>query len=169
MRMQVMLSALAVIVLSTSFSAQRRPAGSTPQDQTVAVAIDLRVNGAPYTFKGQAVCHHLAKGSIYNTLAERWSVQHSEKENSVNVTLWHPLAGGSDMVTLAVATGGKRYDVTTVKGPQGTGSAGSGSARLTREGAGGTLTIEATTAAGAEIAGTVKCERFTAPEVVAGN
>ena len=164
-----MVCAIAVLTLSISSGAQRLPAGSASKDQTVGVAINLRVNGAPYAFNGQAVCHHVPVGSIYNTLAERWSVQQNDKQSNLNLTLWHPVAGGSDMVTLSLMTGGKSYDVNTVKSPQATGVTGSGTIRFAREGAGGTLTVDATTASGAKINGTVKCEKFTVPEAVAGN
>jgi hypothetical protein len=71
------------------------------------------------------------------------------------------------MVTLNVSMGGKRYDVSTVKSPQG--PAGSGGVKLAPEGAGGTFTVDATTASAAKITGTVKCGAFMASETVAGN
>src|SRR5688572_11276990 len=107
---------LTVILLSVSATAQRHPAGSTPQEKKVGVAIDMRVDNVPYTFTGEGTCEHLAKGSIYDTLAERWSVQQQgDNGRSLSLTLWRPLAGGANMLTLALSTGGKRYDVDTVK------------------------------------------------------
>ena len=165
----VLLFSTVALMLSMSLSAQRRPAGSAPQEQKVGLAIDLRVNGVPYTFKGQGVCEHLAKGSIYDTPAERWSVQHNATGQNMNLTLWRPLKGGGDMVTLSVQSGGKSHDVNTVKGPQATQTTGSGSVRFAPEGAGGTFAVEATAASGAKISGTVKCDAFTASQAVAGN
>ena len=165
----ILLLSTAAMMLSMSLAAQRRPAGSAPQEQKVGVAIDLRVNDAPYTFKGQAVCQHLAKGSIYDTPAERWSVQHDATGQNMNLTLWRPLKGGGDMVTLSLQASGKRHDVDTVKGPKSTQTTGSGSVRFAPEGGGGTFAVEATAASGAKISGTVKCDAFTASQAVAGN
>ena len=169
MRLNRVCLALAVTVLTTSAAAQRRPAGALPQEQKVAVAIDLRVNGAPYAFNGPAVCEHLAKGSIYDTLAERWSVRQDDNGRNMALTLWRPLKGSGDMVTFFVAAGGKRHEVNTVKGPQTVKTTGTGTAKFAAEGAGGTFTIDATADSGAKISGTVKCEKFTVPDVVAGN
>jgi hypothetical protein len=162
---------IALVILSVALmcsvpaSAQRRPTGS--QEKRVGVAIDLKVNGAPYTFKGEASCDHLARGSIYDIVAERWSVQQNDADRSLSFSLWRPTSGAGDMVTLNVSMGGKRYDVSTVKSPQG--PSGSGSVKLAPESAGGTFTIDATTASAAKITGTVKCNAFTASETVAGN
>jgi hypothetical protein len=46
--------------------AQRRPAGSPPQEAKVNATITLNVAGAAYHFSGQAVCEHLSQGSIYD-------------------------------------------------------------------------------------------------------
>jgi hypothetical protein len=161
---------LTVILLSVSATAQRRPTGSTPQEKKVRVAIDMRVDNVPYTFTGEATCEHLAKGSIYDTLAERWSVQQQgDNGRSLSLTLWRPLAGGANMLTLALSTGGKRYDVDTVKKPKPSQASGSGTVRLAPEGMGGTITIEATTASSAKINGTIKCDSFTTSNPVAGD
>jgi hypothetical protein len=162
---------ISLVVLSVALmcsipaSAQRRPTGS--QEKKVGVAIDLKVSGAPYTFKGEASCDHLAKGSIYDIVAERWSVRQNDTDRSLSFSLWRPTSGAGDMVTLNVSMGGKRYDVSTVKSPQG--PSGSGSVKLAPEGAGGTFTVDATTASAAKITGTVRCDEFTASETVAGN
>jgi hypothetical protein len=168
MRINIVCYAAAMLMLSTSSAAQRRPA-TAPQEDKVSIAVDLRVNGAPYAFKGQAACHHLAKGSIYDTLAERWSVQQNAGGNNMSLTLWRPVKGTGDMVTLSITSGGKRYDVSTVKAPQATRNTGTGTVRFTRQGAGGIFAVEAATVSGAKITGTITCEKFTVPEVVAGN
>jgi len=153
------------LMCSISASAQRRLPGS--QEKKVGVAIDLKVNGTPYTFKGEASCDHLAQGSIYDIAAQRWSVRQNDTGRSINFSLWRPTSGAGDMVTLNVFMGGKRYDVSTVKSPQG--PSGSGSVKLTTVGAGGTFTIDVSTASAAKITGTVKCDAFPASEAVAGD
>ena len=157
-----------VLMCSIGATAQRRLPGS--QEKKVGVAIDLKVNGTPYTFKGEASCDHMAKGSIYDVAAQRWSVRQDDPGRSINFSLWRPASGAGDMVTLNVFMGGKRYDVSTVKSPQGSqASSGSGSVKLTTEGTGGTFAIDATTASGAKITGTIKCDAFPAADAVAGD
>lgn len=155
----------ATLLFSGAASAQRRPVGS--EEQKVGVAIDLRVNGTPYTFKGDASCDHLAKGSIYDVVAERWSVRHDDEGRNFNLSLWRPASGAGDMVQLSISMGGKRYDVSTIKSPQG--PSGSGSVKLAPEGKGGTFTVDATTASAAKITGTIRCAAFPASRAVAGD
>ena len=73
------------------------------------------------------------------------------------------------MVTLSISVGGKRYDVSTVKSPQATQASGSASVKFASQGGGATFTVDATTASGAKLNGTIKCESFTMPEPVAGD
>jgi hypothetical protein len=155
----------ASLTFSIAASAQRRPAGA--QEQKVGVAIDLKVNGTPYTFKGEASCDHLAKGSIYDIAAERWSVRQDGNGQNLNLSLWRPASGAGDMVQLNIYAGGKRYDVSTIKSPQG--PSGSGSVKLVTEGSGGTFTVDATTASAVRITGTIKCAAFPPSRAVAGN
>ena len=162
---------ITILLLSNSLFAQRRrtdSAAQAPQQKTVPVVIALKVDGSAYSFNGQAVCEHAQRGSIYDTIAERWSVRHNDNGRNINLTLWHPLADGADMVILSIATRGKRYDVDTVKRPQAAPS-GSANVQLARSGGGGTFMVDAVTAAGAKLSGTIRCETFTAAEVVAGN
>jgi hypothetical protein len=169
MRVVPSLFVILVVALMTSTVAQRRPLGTTEKQKTVGVAIAMKVDGASYNFNGQAVCEHLAKGSIYDTPAERWSVRHDEKGRNVNLTLWRPLTGVGDMATLAVSIGGKSYNVGTVRGPRAPQPAGSVNVKFARQGSGGAFTIDARTASGASLSGAIKCDAFTAPEIVAGN
>lgn len=165
MRSMYVLFVIAALILSVAPSAQRRLPGS--QEKKVGVAIDLKVNGTPYTFKGEASCDHLAQGSIYDIVAERWSVRQDDNGRNVNLSLWRPRNGTGDMVQLNVYVAGKRYDVSTVKSPQG--PSGSGSVKLVKEGTGGTFTIDAATPSADRITGTIKCDAFPASEAVAGD
>jgi hypothetical protein len=159
----------AVLTVVAPVPAQRRPAGSAPQEAKVGATIALNVAGMAYHFSGQAVCEHLSRGSIYDIPAERWSVRHSEAARDVSLTVWRPQSGGGDMVTLAVGIGGKRHDVNTVKAPKATSVTGSASVKFAPEGKGGTFTLNATAGSGAAVTGTIKCEAFTTPATVAGN
>ena len=165
MRSVSVLFVSAALMLTVAASAQRRLPGS--QEKKVGVAIDLKVNGTPYTFKGDAICDHLAQGSIYDIVAERWSVRQDDSARNVNLSLWRPVKGTGDMVQLSVYMAGKRYDVSTIKSPQG--PSGSGSVKLAKDGAGGTFTIDAATPSAGKITGTIKCDAFPASEAVAGD
>jgi hypothetical protein len=157
----------AILTLTTPLAAQRRPSG-TPVEETVGTTIALSVGGVAYNFSGQAMCEHVPQGSIYDTVAERWSVRQQSAERSLSLNLWHPLSGGSDMVTLTVSTGGKRYDVDTVKKPQSNQTIGSANVKFVPQGKGGTFTIDATAGSGTKVSGTIKCDAFTAVTPVAG-
>ncbi len=164
----IVLGFASALTIVAPVPAQRRPAGSAPQEAKVSATIALNVAGMAYQFSGQAVCEHLSRGSIYDIPAERWSVRHSEAARDMSLTVWRPQSGG-DMVTLAVSIGGKRHDVDTVKAPKATAVTGSATVKLAPEGKGGTFTLNATAGSGAAVTGTIKCEAFTTPAVVAGN
>ena len=165
MRSMFVLSVSAVLMMSIAPAAQRRLPGSL--EKKVGAAIDLKVNGTAYTFKGSALCDHLAQGSIYDIAAERWSVRQDDNGRHLSFSLWRPRSGSGDMVQLNVYVGGKRHDVSTIKSPQG--PSGSASVKLTKEGAGGTFSIDAATASGGKITGTIKCDAFPPSEAVAGD
>jgi hypothetical protein len=157
----------AILTLTAPLAAQRRPSAS-PVEETVSTVIALSIGGASYNFTGQAVCEHVPNGSIYDIVAERWSVRQQDTGRSMSLNLWHPLSGGSDMVTLTVSTGGKKYDVDTVKKPQSNQTIGSANVKFVPQGKGGTLTIDATAGSGTKVSGTIKCDAFTAVTPVAG-
>ena len=157
----------AILTLTAPLSAQRRPSAS-PAEETVSTTIALSVGGAPYNFSGQATCEHVPQGSIYDTVAERWSVRQQSAGRSLSLNLWHPLSGAADMVTMSVSTAGKRHDVDTVKKPQNNQTTGSANVKFVPQGKGGTITIDATAGSGAKISGTIKCDAFTAVTPVAG-
>ena len=82
------------LTVAEGVSAQRRPAGITPQEVKVGAAIALTVAGTPYQYSGQAVCEHLSRGSIYDiaaqALAGATSSVHSPDVESSSPTLVSP-------------------------------------------------------------------------------
>ena len=52
---------------------------------------------------------------IYNVLAQQWSVEQSDGQRSLTLTLWRPQRGAGDMLSLGVNTAGKSHAVNTVK------------------------------------------------------
>ncbi len=160
---KIALSLVIGLSIAPATSAQRRDAPAKAAE--TGVAITLQAGGQPYRFEGNADCRHAPVASIYSVMAEMWSVHQSEGQRSLSLTLWRPKIMSGDMVSLSVAAGGKSYVVNTVK-PRGEGSvAGSAKVTLAPSGAGGTFTINAKTANGAAITGTIKCSAF--PQLVA--
>lgn len=163
---------LGALVLSSLAAAQRpvrRAPVATPDDDKVGVAIAIQAGGDSYRFTGRATCKHERRGSIYMVPASLWSVDHSEGTHGVHLTFWRPASGSGDMFTLSVRGGGKTYAASTVKTPHGGSPEGSGQVRFAPEGAGGTFTVEATTASGTRISGTLKCDAFGAVYAEGGN
>ena len=160
MRVQnkIVLGVVIALAITSAASAQHR--GMPGMDDEVSMAIALQVAGQPYHFEGNAECKHEPKAYIYSVPAELWSVQQSDGQRSVMLSLWRPQNTSGEMFSLSVRTGGKSYTVNTIK-PSGT-AKGSGTMTVTRSGAGGTFTINAAAADGAPITGTIQCSGFAA-------
>ena len=156
-------SAIALSSVAVGVDAQRRDPRQPQPKQAIQVA--LNVGGQTYQSSEPGKCTHAPMASIYNTVSELWSVQQSSTGRSLALSLWKPKDGSGDMVTLSVSNGGSSQQVNTVRG----GGATSGAAKVTLEkaGTGGTFTVEAKTATGAAITGTIKCDAF-APHVAEG-
>ena len=138
----------------------RRPAGGP---QPVLITVALKAGGEAVNSTAAGSCTHAADASIYNVMSEMWTVRQEEGGRGVQVTLWRPKNGSGDMFTLSVS-GKKDLQVSTVKG--GTPS-GSGSVKLDRAAKGGTFAIDAKTATGEAITGTIQCTAFT-PAIAEG-
>ena len=138
----------------------RRQAGGA---QAVLITVALKAGGEAVSSTAAGSCTHAADASIYNVMSEMWTVRQEENGRGIQVTLWRPKNGSGDMFTLSVS-GKQNLLVSTVKG--GTPS-GSGSVKLDRAAKGGTFTIDAKTAGGAAITGTIQCTAFT-PAIAEG-
>jgi len=158
MRIQskILLSVAIALAILSAAPAPRR--GMAAERDEVDAAIALQVAGQPYQFEGKAECQHEPAAYIYSVPSEMRSVHQSDGRRSINLSLGHPRNGSAAMFSLSVG----RYVVNTIK-VAGQGSVkGSGKVTFARSGAGGTFTINATTADGAVITGTIKCSAFTA-------
>jgi hypothetical protein len=162
----VLIAFAGAVMIPSISAAQARRAPATQGDTEVTVAIALRVDGQLYQFDGNASCEHAPMAAIYGVVAEMWTVQQSEEERSIALTMWRPKNAQGNWLSLSVRGGGKSYTVSTVQAPGAT-VQGSGKVTLAPSGAGGTFTIEATAATGAVIAGTIKCSAFT-PAIAEG-
>ena len=164
---------IAIVLLSASllispFSIQRRTPGGPVESGGVSATIALKAGAQSYDFTGTARCRHAPQASIYDAPAEMWSVQQSDGDRRLALTVWRPRSGDS-MLTLSVSVGGKQHEVTTVSvGGRGE-VKGSGTVTFAAEGKGGTFAIRAKGADGATIAGTVTCAAFTPLVAEGGN
>jgi hypothetical protein len=73
------------------------------------------------------------------------------------------------MLSLAITDGTTSHRVSTVKGGSAPSASGTGTVTLMPAEKGGTFNVAATTTGGTKIAGTVRCEAFTAPVVAGGD
>ena len=145
-----------------NIDAQRRAPGQAQPNQAIQVA--LNVGGATYQSSAAGKCTHAPVASIFNTVAEMWSVQQSADGRSLALTLWKPKDGSGEMVSLSVAGGNSSHQINTVRGGTTTGS---GKVMLEKAGNGGTFSVDAKTSGGAAISGTIKCDAF-APHTAEG-
>ena len=149
-----------LLCAETSFATR---AASDTTDETTTVEVALEVDGKPFALKGAGECNFTNDASIYEAPATMWAVRQYQGDRSVNLTMWR-LHKGGDSLTLSVTANGKTYRVNTTKiGQQGT-IEGAGRWTFTKSGAGGTFTLDASTAAGAKISGRLTCAGFKKPE-----
>ncbi len=155
-----------------SVAAAQRPVRRTPgaaAESGGGGTVSIQAGGDSFRFSGRAECKHEPRGYIYTVPASLWSVDQSEGTRSVHLTFWRPASGSGDMFTLYVQGGGKTYKADTVKTKNGGSPEGSGQVTFAPAGSGGTFTVNATTANGARISGTLKCDAFGAIYAEGGN
>ena len=152
------IGAAALAVCVSSLHAQMRHAGQTATG--VPVEIHLQVGAAKYNANGTGECRVAERGSIYGVPASQFTVSHSAAGESLSVTRWQP-KNGADMATMVVSTGGKRYEVDTVKASPKKDTKGSAQTTLQRNGSGATLTIAAVAGGGEKMTGMIKCGGVT--------
>lgn len=145
---------IAVGGFSATGTAQRRPGQAETQQ---GIQISLKVGAQTYQSSEPGKCTHAPVASIYQTMAELWSVQQSQDGRSLSLSFWKPKDGSADMVTLSVRNGSTSNLVNTVKGAT---LAGSGKVTFVKSGDGGTFTVDARSKEGAAITGTIRCEAF---------
>jgi hypothetical protein len=132
------------------------PAAAAP----AAVEVELQVAGRSLALRGAGECKDAPQASIYGMRAGLTTIAQRTGDQSARLALWQPANGSPAMFQLDVARGSSRHTVDTVKAGSKMETRGSGKASLTRSGAGGVVTIEATTAGGERITGTLRCAAF---------
>jgi hypothetical protein len=170
---QVGLVAFGLVAIGTISSAQvttRRPTVvRAGEEEKTKVTLSLDVGNTRFDGATQARCTHAPIASIYNTVAEMWSVEYSAEGNrSLHLTVWRPTSGDpAPQISFYAGSGGKNQQITTVKGAGE--QKGKGTVAITKRGAGGRFDITGTTADGASVRGYIECEKFSAPMAVGGN
>jgi hypothetical protein len=129
-----------------------------PGRSQVQVTIELKIGPDALKAAGSGACTHAPQASIYDLRAQLRAVRFAVSGQSVQLSFWDPLDGSEDMFTLAASTGTNARSVSTVRGGN---AKGSGTAVFEPAGKGGTFRIDARTADGIPIAGTIKCDAFT--------
>jgi hypothetical protein len=155
---------MAVVSGSAPSGAQIRRQPPVPvEQQGTAIQASLNAAGERYQSSAPGKCTHAPTASIYGVVSELWTVQQSDNGKSLTLSLWQPKDGTRSMVSLTIAAG-KSYRVSTVKGGE---TIGSAKVSMEPSGKGGTFTVYAKSADGADIMGTIKCEAF-APHIAEG-
>ncbi len=147
---------------------QRPTPGGPPAEDSTRVTLALDVGNRHFDQAKQGRCVYAPQASIYNTLASMWSVEVEPAAGStITLTVWRPTRGDTmPQITFGVSTGNKTQRIATVKATK---TAGTGTVQLTKNGAGGRFELRGTTAEGAEVRGSIACDKFAAPMAVGGN
>ncbi len=156
------------LLFASVAAAQRRLPGS-PSGDDVGVAIALQVGADSYRFNGQGSCTQEPRGYIYGVAAHLRTIEQSDGHRSIRLTHWSPASKAGAMFSLYMTSGGKSYETDTVTGKDAGPTRGSGTVTFVTSGAGGTFTVNATTANGAKVAGTIRCDAFRAAIAEGGN
>jgi len=145
-------------------AAQDRRSQAMPEIWHTAMKVSLAAGGQRYESAAPGKCTHAATASIAGVASELWTAEQSDKGKSLNLSLWQPKDGTRPMVTLTVTSGSASHRVNTVRGAA---PAGNAKASFEQSGKGGTFTLYAKSAEGADIIGTITCDDFS-PHVAAG-
>ena len=156
------------LIMTTAVAADVRPASGTAPEDRVPVAIAVQAGGNALNFNGKGMCTHAPRSSVYGTLGQMWSIQGAEGDRSAALTVWKTTSG-AHMFSIALSAGEKSYTANTAKGPAGGDVEGSGTVSFAPAGRGGTFTVNAVDGNGAKIAGTFKCDAFTAAMAEGGD
>lgn len=146
-----------VITAWTAAAADQVRRQSSPGPQTVPVNVSLKTGAATYSSNAPGTCSHAPTASIYGVLSEMWTVSQNAEGRSAQLTLWRSQKDAAETFSLSL-NDKKSLTISTVRGGQ---ISGSGTVKLEPSGKGGTFTIDAKTASGETVTGTIGCPAFT--------
>jgi hypothetical protein len=142
--------------------------GFTDAAAETTINIVARIGKLAIPVYGPGQCNTSSESTIYGVPATQWHGVFDGPDSSdlehVNVTVWQPKAGGPDQVTLYLTVAGTTHRISTVKGGE---SLGRATASARRQGTGGTLLVDGTSADGTAIHLEFICDEFS--EIVEGN
>jgi hypothetical protein len=152
------------VIGSGALAAQDRRAPAMPEIWHTAMKVSLTAGGQRYESSAAGKCTHAPTASIAGVPSELWTAEQSDNGKSLNLSVWQPKDGSRTMVSLSVRSGSSSHRVSTVAG---TPPVGNAKASFEPSGKGGTFTVYAKSAEGADIIGTITCDDFT-PHVAQG-
>lgn len=156
--------AVAIVCSGAVTAAQAARRQGPAETQGAAMQVSLTAGGQRYESSAPGKCTHAPEASIYGVASELWTAEQSDNGKSLSLSVWQPKDGSRPMVSLAVTSGKTQHRVSTVKGAAIVGSA---KTQFAAAGKGGTFTVYAKSAEGADIMGTIKCDAF-APHIAEG-
>jgi hypothetical protein len=159
-----MCGVMVVIVGGGAMAEQIRRAPNAPEKSGTSMQVSLMAGGQRYESSAPGQCTHAPVASIYGVASELWTAQQSDNGKSVNFSLWQPKDGSRPMVSMTVTSGTTSHRVSTIRGAA---IAGNAKASLEPSGKGGTFTVYAKSAEGADVTGRIKCAAF-APHIAEG-
>jgi hypothetical protein len=155
---------MVVIVGSGAMADQIRRRPTESEKSGTSMQVSMTAGGQRYESSAPGQCTHAPTASIYGVVSELWTAQQSDNGKSLSLSLWQPKDGSKPMVSLTVSSGKSQHRVSTIKGAEIVGSA---KTQFEAAGKGGTFTVYAKSAEGADIMGTIKCDAF-APHIAEG-
>ncbi|HET7456826.1 MAG TPA: hypothetical protein VFJ74_04160 [Gemmatimonadaceae bacterium] len=161
--------ALAVMPLLALAAVAAPRAAAAQQARPTAT---LTIGGKSYAAAGNGICQSAPVASIYGVRASMWSVQLDGGAGgglrSLSLTVWRPVAGGGEQMSLYAKTGATEHRIDTVKKGGRGGIVGAGTVTVRPQGPGGRFEIDGRDGSGATVRGTVTCPRFSSMEAVGG-
>jgi len=148
----------AVMTSGALTAAQAGRAPALPEIWHTAMKVSLTAGGQRYESSAAGKCTHAPTASIAGVASELWTAEQSDNGKAVTLSLWQPKDGTRPMVSLTVTSGSSSHRVSTLRGAA---PAGNAKASFEQSGKGGTFTLYAKSAEGADIIGTIKCEDFS--------
>ena len=149
----------------SSVDAEQVAVRRAPAETKAPMQVSLTIGAQKYDSTAPGKCTHAPVASIYGTVSELWTAQQSEDGRSMSLSLWRPKDGSPDMMSLSVSSGRSSTNVSTVRG---TNAVGSGKVTLAPDAKGGVFSVDAQSATGTALKGTIKCEAFVAHEAAGG-
>lgn len=168
-RTALITSILCCFVLTSRAAAQRLTPETREGVAQAQFTITGKIGKKSFHASGSGVCQHAADASIRGISASLWMVRFDGsgegKLRRLNMTLWRPKDGGSDQLSLEMATGSGDHRIDT--GGDGK-RKGEGSVTIIPNGPGGRLELNGKESEGKPVQLTIECPSFAGVEAEGG-